>query len=287
MTAGERRRVVEQVQAAVGVSQRRAIRFTGFPRSTVRYRTTREPQTALTARMHELAAERPRWGYRWIHRLLVREGWRVNRKRVQRLYREAGLAVRRRRRKRRRSAVPRPVRPALAGPNERWALDFVHDTLSTGRQFRCLTVLDEYSREALAIHVAQSIPAPDVIAVLETLRRERGLPAVLITDNGSEFTSRAFDAWAYSRAVKLDFIQPGKPTQNAFIESFNGTFRDDCLNLHWFTSIGRARVTIETWRNDYNHVRPHGSLGELTPAEFLAGTTEERDHALQPERVHE
>ena len=286
MTAGERRRVVTEVQAAVQVSERRAVRFTGFPRSTVRYRSIREPQALLTARIRELAAERPRWGYRWIHRLLVREGWRVNRKRVQRLYRAEGLAVRRRR-KRRRSAVARPVRPPLTGPNQRWCLDFVHDALSTGRRFRSLTVLDEYSREALAIHVAPSIPSVTVIAVLELLRRERGLPPVLITDNGSEFTSRAFDAWAYSRDVKLDFIQPGKPQQNAFIESFNGTFRDDCLNLHWFTSIDRARVTIETWRQDYNHVRPHSSLGEQTPAEFMAAFTQERMTALQPEEVHQ
>jgi putative transposase len=286
VTTTERRRVVTEVQAAAEVSERRAIRFTGFPRSTVRYRSVREPQTALVARIRALAAERPRWGYRWLHRLLVREGWRVNRKRVQRLYRAEGLAVRRRR-KRRRSAVPRPVRPPLTGPNQRWSLDFMHDALSTGRRFRCLTVLDEYSREALAVHVAYSIPATEVIAVLERLRQERGLPAVLITDNGSEFTSRAFDAWAYARDVKLDFIQPGKPYQNAFIESFNGTLRDDCLNLHWFRSLAQARLTIEAWRQDYNHVRPHSALGELTPAEFRAALTPERATALQPEAVQE
>lgn len=285
MTAAERRRVVTQVQAASGLSERRAVRFTGFPRSTIRYRSVRLPQTALVTRLHELAAERPRWGYRWLHRLLVREGWPVNRKRVQRLYRQEGLAVRRRR-KRRRSAVPRPVRPALTGPNQRWSLDFIHDALSTGRRFRCLTVLDEYTREALAIHAAHSIPSATVIAVLEDLRRDRGLPGVLITDNGSEFTSRAFDAWAYSRAVKLEFIQPGKPQQNAFIESFNGTLRDDCLNLHWFTSLDQAQDAIEAWRNDYNDVRPHSSLDERTPSEFLAAFTHERSPARQPEGVH-
>jgi putative transposase len=286
VTAGERRQVVERVQAAAGVSERRAVRFTGFPRSTMRYASVRPPQAALKARIGALAAERPRWGYRWIHRLLVREGWRVNRKRVQRLYREAGLAVRRRG-KRRRSGIPRPVRSLLARPNQRWSLDFVHDALSTGRRFRCLTVLDEYSREAMAIHVAHSIPAISVIAVLEVLRRERGLPGVLVTDNGSEFTSRAFDAWAYSRDVKLDFIQPGKPQQNALIESFNGTFRDDCLNLHWFPTLDRARLIIEAWRRDYNHVRPHSTLGELTPREFLAAFTQGQETALQPEEVHQ
>ena len=268
MTARERRRVVGEVQAAVGISERRAIRFTGFPRSTIRYRSVREPQEALRTRIRELALERTRWGYRMIHTLLQREGWAVNRKRVQRLYREEGLAVRRRSKKRR-SQVPRMVRQPLSGPDERWSMDFVADTLSSGRQFRCLTMVDEHTRESLAIHVSHSIPAVGVIEVLERLRTERGLPKVIVTDNGSEFTSRAFDAWAYGRSVKIDFIQPGKPVQNCFIESFNGTFRDDCLNLHWFVSLADARRTIEAWRNDYNHVRPHSSLGQLTPAEFM------------------
>lgn len=284
MTTAARREVVRAVQAASGISERRAVRWTGFPRSTMRYRLRREAPAALIARIRMLAAERPRWGYRWIHRLLRREGWVVNRKRVQRLYRLEGLAVRRRRRGRR-SGIPRPVRAPVHSPQERWALDFVHDTLSTGRPFRCLTVLDEFSREALAIHVAHSIPAVTVIAVLEQLRRERGLPTVLMTDNGSEFRSRAFDAWAYSRDVRLDFIQPGKPYQNGFIESFNGTFRDDCLNLHWFPSLERARQTIATWRQDYNQVRPHSALGEHTPAAFLAAFTPERSTALPPEEV--
>ncbi len=284
MTAAERRRVVAEVHAVAGGSERRAVRFTGFPRSSMQYRSTRAVPVALIARIRALAAERPRWGYRWIHRLLVREGWRVNRKRVQRLYRLEGLAVRRRA-KRRRSDVPRLVRAPLSGPNERWSLDFVQDTRSAGRHFRCLTILDEYSREALAIHVAHSIPAVAVIAVLEQLRRARGLPAVLVTDNGSEFRSRAFDAWAYSRDVKLEYIQRGKPPQNSFIESFNGTLRDDCLNLHWFLSLERARIMIEAWRQDYNHVRPHSALNEQTPAEFLAAFTPEQRTAQQPERV--
>ena len=144
----------------------------------------------------------------------------------------------------------------------------MQDTLSSGRRFRCLTIIDEYSRESLAIHVAHSIPATGVIEVLERLRKERGLPKTLVTDNGSEFRSRAFDAWAYVRGVKLDFIQPGKPVQNCFIESFNGTFRDECLNLHWFISLEGARCTIERWRRTYNEICPHSSLGRLTPREF-------------------
>ena len=226
MTAGERRRTVEKVQAAVGVSERRAVRFTGFPRSTIRYQTVREPQEELRARIRELAAERPRWGYRFIHTMLRRSGLVVNRKRVQRLYREEGLAVRRRGRKRR-SQAPRLVRSPLSGPNRRWSMDFVSDTLSSGRRFRCLNIVDEFSRECMAIHPSHSIPAVRVIEVLERLREKRGLPEVIVTDNGSEFTSRAFDAWAYSRGIKINFIQPGKPIQNCFVESFNGTFRDD------------------------------------------------------------
>ena len=267
MTTGERRQVVERVQAAAGVSERKAIRFTGFPSSTMRYRSVRPPQEELRERIKALAAERLRWGYRLIWDRLQREGWPVNHKRVQRLYREEGLAVRRRGRKRR-SQVPRTPRISPTRPNERWSMDFMSDTLSSGRRFRCLTILDEFNRESLAIHVAHSIPAAGVIEVLERLREEKGLPTTIVTDNGSEFTTRAFDAWAYARGVQLEYIQPGKPTQNAFIESFNGTFRDDCLNLHWFLSLADARRTIEAWRKDYNEERPHSSLGRRTPYEF-------------------
>lgn len=272
MTARARRRVVQRVQAATGISERRAIRFTGFPRSTIRYHSVRPPQEALRARIRDLAAARPRWGYRMIHTLLQREGWAVNRKRVQRLYREEGLAVRRRGKKRR-SQVPRPVREPLGRPNARWSMDFVADTLSSGRTFRCLTIVDEFTRECVGIHPGHAIPAVRVIEVLERLRTRRGLPEVIVTDNGSEFTSRAFDAWAYARGIKLDFIQPGKPVQNCFVESFNGTLRDDCLNLHWFVSLEDARRSIESWRQDYNHVRPHSSLGQQTPAEFASQHT--------------
>ncbi len=278
MTARERRRVVERVQAAAGVSERRAVRFTGFPRSTIRYRSVREPQEVLRARIRELAGERPRWGYRTIHNLLRREGWPVNRKRVQRLYREEGLAVRRRG-KRRRSQIPRPIRDPLGGANQRWSMDFMSDTLSSGRTFRCLTIVDEFSRECLAIQVAHSIPAVRVIEVLEGLREDRGLAPLIVTDNGSEFTSRAFDSWAYARGIKIDYIQPGKPVQNCFVESFNGTLRDECLNLHWFLTLEDARRTIETWRRDYNSVRPHSSLGGLTPVEYAG------NHSPSEERL--
>jgi putative transposase len=208
----------------------------------------------------------------------------VNRKRVQRLYREEGLAVRRKGKKRR-SQAPRPVREPLGRPNERWSMDFVSDTLSNGRRFRCLTIIDEFSRECLAIHVAHSIPAVRVIDVLERLREKRGLPEIIMTDNGSEFTSRAFDAWAYSRGVRIDYIQPGKPVQNCFIESFNGTLRDECLNLHWFLSLEDAKQEIETWRVDYNQERPHSSLGRLTPAEFAGLHQQSEETSPLPART--
>jgi len=147
-------------------------------------------------------------------------------------------------------------------------MDFVSDTLSSGRTFRCLNIVDEFSRECVALYPSHSIPAVRVIDVLERLRQDRGLPKVIVTDNGSEFMSRAFDAWAYARGVRIDFIQPGKPVQNCFVESFNRTFRDDCLNMHWFVSLADAARTIEAWRTEYNGERPHSSLRGLTPAEF-------------------
>lgn len=267
MTAPERRETVTRVCAAHGLSERRALRFTGFPRATVRYCTRRPEQTLLRERIKAHAADRPRLGYRRIHVLLTREGWRINRKRVHRLYREEGLAVRRKG-KRKRSQGSRPVREGLSGVNQRWCLDFVSDTLSNGRTFRCLSVVDEFSRECVGQLVAHSIPSVRVIDLLEELREERGLPEVLVSDNGSEFTSRAFDAWAYARGVKLSYIQPGKPVQNAFVESFNGSLRDECLNLHWFQSLADAKRVIESWRQDYNQVRPHSSLAGLTPTEW-------------------
>jgi putative transposase len=268
VTARARRQVVRKVQAACSVSERCALRYTGFARSSLRYRSTRDPQNELCDRIKYWAEQKPRWGYRSIFRRLRREKWPVNRKRVQRLYREMDLAVRRRRGKRKRAEMPRIFRTELTGPNQRWSMDFVSDTLSNGRRFRCLNIIDEYSRECLAIEVAHSLPSVRVIEAMERLRITRGLPAVIITDNGSEFTSHAFDAWAYARDVRIDHIQPGKPVQNCFVESFNGTFRDDCLNAHWFVSLDRARVTIEAWRKDYNEERPHSSLNDLTPAEF-------------------
>jgi putative transposase len=227
-------------------------------------------------RMRELAVKRPRFGYRRLHVLLQRDKgedgtarWPVNHKRVYRLYREEGLAMRRKARKRLRSEG----RTGLDLPsrkNEVWTMDFTHDSLANGRKFRTLNLMDGYTREALTIEVDTSLPGIRVVGVLDRLKRERGLPAKIIVDNGPEFVSRVVDQWVYENGVELHFIEPGKPTQNAYIESFNGKFRDECLNQNWFVGLRDARELIEDWRVDYNTERPHSSLGYQTPAEFAA-----------------
>lgn len=180
-------------------------------------------------------------------------------------------------------ASPGPQAPEPLGrPNKRWSLDYIHDMLASGRRFRCLTVVDEYSRECPAIEVAHSLPSARVIEVLEQLHESRGLPEVIVVDNGPEFTGRAFDAWAYARGVKVEYIQPAKPVQNCFVESFNGSFRDECLNLHWFRSLTEARREIDKWRVEYNRVRPHSSLGELTPTEFARIHTARKSSLASP-----
>jgi putative transposase len=193
----------------------------------------------------------------------------VNRKRVYRLYREAGLAVRRRKRKRigpvERHPLPKPV-----APNVSWSMDFIHDGLSDGRRFRCLAIVDDFSRECLAIEVDSSLPGRCVVQVLERLALDRGLPASITVDNGPEFDGKALDTWAYENRVRLAFIRPGKPNENAYIESWNGKFRDECLNDHWFTSLQHARQVIAAWLVEYNTERTHSSLGDITPAEFVA-----------------
>lgn len=220
----------------------------------------------MRARLQVLAIERVRWGYRRLHLLLKREGRAVNVKRVYRLYREEGLAVRRRKRKR--VAVPRAPQAVPTRLNELWAMDFMSDVLVGGRRYRILNVLDRLSREALASEADTSLPASRVIQVLEEIALERGYPAAIVVDNGSEFRSTALDAWAYAHGVVLEFIQPGKPIQNAAIESFNGRMRDELLNQHWWRTIDEAHGAIAEYREDYNQVRPHSGLGNRTPAEF-------------------
>ncbi len=273
MTAAARRAVVAEWRAAAGLSERRACRFLGAGRSTQRYRAHRMQPPGLQERLTELAAARPRWGYRRLWVLLRREGYAVNWKRVYRLYRESGLAVKRRRRKR--AAVARRPLPPATRPNERWSMDFVHDRLSNGRWFRSLTIVDDFTRECLAIEVDRSLTGTRVVEVLTQLARARPLAPTIVVDNGPEFAGRVLDAWAYRRGITLAFIQPGKPTQNAFIESFNSRLRDECLNAHWFVTVTEAQLTIEAWRDDYNTQHPHGSLGRQTPSAFAATWKEE------------
>jgi putative transposase len=227
----------------------------------------RQAPEVLLKRLRELAAEKPRYGYRFLHTLLRREGHEVNRKRVYRLYREEGLAVRRRKRRRLRVSRPTPS-AAMTRPNERWSMDFVHDALADGRKLRTLNILDAYTRECLAIEVDTSLPGARVVRVLDRLVWQYGLPASLRIDNGPEFISTALDRWAFRHGVKLDFIQPGKPTQNGHIESFNGHFRNECLAQAYFPTLARARAEIELWRVDYNCERPHSALRYETPKAF-------------------
>jgi putative transposase len=223
----------------------------------------------LHERLRELAAERRRFGYRRLAVLLRREGWAANWKRVYRVYRQEHLQVGKRPRKRVVSQQRLPL--ALpGGPNERWSMDFMTDSLATGRRFRVLNVVDDFTRECLRIEVDTSLGGERVGRVLEELRWLRGGPQVIVVDHGPEFTSQALDRWAYRRGVKLHFIDPGKPEQNAYVESFNGKFRDECLNEHWFANLREAREKIEDWRQDYNRRRPHSALGYRTPEEFAA-----------------
>ncbi len=257
------------MKEAQEVSERRACRLVGIDRTSCRYRAREQEPQGLRDRLRSLAAERRRFGYRRLTVLLRREGWAVNHKRVYRLYRQEGLGVRRRKRKRM-GAVERQPLAIPTRPNERWSMDFVSDALGEGRKFRSLNIVDDFNRECLAAEVDTSIPGARVVCVLERLGELRGSPEVLVTDNGPEFAGQALDVWAYEQGVKRHFIEPGKPVQNAFIESFNGKMRDECLNEHWFTSLREARETIEAWRRDYNEVRPHSSLGNRTPQEFTA-----------------
>jgi putative transposase len=267
VTAEQRRTAVSHAMTTADLSERDACRFTGFARSTHRYVSQRPPDVELRARLQELAATRRRWGYRQFCRVLRREGRRINHKRVQRVYQEEGLQVRQRRRKRR-AIVPRTPLPAPTRANERWSMDFVRDTLGDGRVFRCFTLVDDCTRECPVIEVDFSLSGERVARVLGRVAQTRGYPRAIVCDNGPEFISAALDTWAHTHGVLLDFIDPGKPTQNAFVESFNGTFRDECLNESWFVSLYDAQRTIEAWRVDYECERPHSRLKDLTPREF-------------------
>lgn len=261
------RRAVGMLQADFAMSQRHACAALGFARSSCQYRTSRPAPVELLERLRALAARRPRFGYRRLHVLLRREGFLVNHKRVYRLYRAESLAVRRKHR-RRITAGLRTVLPPVTRINQRWSMDFVADALATGRRFRTLNIVDDFTRECPAIEVDTSLPGLRVTRLLDRLAATHGMPELIVVDNGPEFAGKALDVWAYRHGVHLHFIRPGKPVENAYIESFNGKFRDECLNENWFVDLEDAKNKIETWRLDYNRVRPHSRLGDLTPEEF-------------------
>jgi len=252
---------------AYRVSERRSCRLIRFGRTSNQYKQKGKDNRALIARLKELAGSRPRYGARRLHVLLRREGWVVNHKKVHRLYRELGLQLHIRRKKKRPSHARVPIEKAKM-INIRWAMDFMHDRIDNGRRFRLLAILDLFSRECLAIEADYSLRADNVVQTLEKIKQRGYCPQVITVDNGSEFISRKLDAWAYANGVYLEFIRPGKPIENAFIESFNGRLRDECLNANVFYSIEEAIEKLEEWRIDYNTKRPHGSLGDLTPCEY-------------------
>ncbi|MEI6000721.1 IS3 family transposase, partial [Paraburkholderia bengalensis] len=227
----------------------------------------RDP-SALVMRIREITQTRVHYGYRRVHVMLRREGWRDNHKRVYRLYREQGLSLRHKRPRRNRSARLRQPKQTVTSVNEIWSMDFVADALFDGRRLRTLTIVDNYTRECLAIDVGASLRGEDVVAALDRITANRPLPRFIKADNGSEFISKALDRWAYENGVEIDFSRPGKPTDNAKSESFNGRFREECLNSHWFLSLEDASRKIEVWREYYNEARPRSALEWMTPAEF-------------------
>lgn len=250
------------------VPKRRACQVLQFARSCYYYRHHADPQTELRMKLKDLAGTRVRYGYRRLHVLLLREGWQINHKRVYRLYQQEGLSLRLKTKKKRVSEARVPL-PTPRGPNECWSMDFVADRLSDGRPFRLLTLVDNFSRVSPAIEIDFSLNGQRVVEVMERLKMTCGLPKIIKVDNGSEFISKAMDGWAHKNGVKLDFSRPGKPTDNAFIESYNGRLRQECLNQNWFTSLDDAQQIVEAWREDYNQFRPHSSLDHRTPSEFV------------------
>ncbi len=260
--------MVERLQAAYDVSQRRACEVLCAGRSTVRYESVADGREELRIRLRDLASSRPRYGYRRLHVLLRREGWIVNAKLIYRLYCEEGLGIRRKTPRRRKACQVRNERPTAARAGQAWSMDFMADQLFNGQRFRLLTLVDNFTRESLAIRVGQRLTGDDVVQVLEGVTKAHGKPETIRVDNGPEFISKSLDLWAYWNGVKLDFSRPGKPTDNAFIESFNGKLRQECLNQNWFLSLTDAQTRVDAWRRDYNELRPHSALGQRSPSEF-------------------
>nr|WP_186116018.1 IS3 family transposase [Burkholderia gladioli] len=263
-----RRDVVAYVVSHYGLTMRRACRLLKQPRSVQYYRSVKDPRAELRSRMREIAYTRVRYGYRRVHVLLRREGWQLGRNQAYRLYCEEQLQLRSKLPKRRKMVVTRMAKIVPVKPNDAWSMDFVADQLADGSKFRTLTVVDVFTKEALAIEVGQRLKGEHVVSALNRIVARRGAPRHVFVDNGSEFSGRLLDMWAYHHQAKIDFSRPGKPTDNCHIETFNGSFRDECLNLHWFETLGEAKAIIEAWRRDYNESRPHSALKDLAPAEF-------------------
>ena len=257
-------------QEAYRISERHAARLVQLAIGTLRYQSRKVFDEVLGHRLRELAGTHVRYGYRRLTVLLRREGWHVNAKRIYRLYREEELIVRTK--LRRKMARRRPVPIGVAArPNQCWSMDFVSDKLADGRSFRILTVVDQFTRECVRLDADRSMTGMKVVQALERAQQERGsLPKSITVDNGSEFCSRAMEAWAMSHEVQLCFIRPGRPVENGFIESFNGRLRDECLNVEWFTSLDDARQKLAKFREHYNQQRPHSALADRTPAAFAA-----------------
>lgn len=262
-----KKEIANNLQEKLNLSERRVCRLLGLNRTFKRYIPKTNPENeVILKRLGELAVRWRRFGYKRLHILLRREGFAINHKRTYRLYKEAGLTLKKRKKK-----LPTEKR-GRAGrvltPNTRWSMDFVSDATATGRRIKVLTLIDEATRECLALEADTSITGKRVAAILNKVAFFRGTPEELLTDNGPEFTSNALSEWTYDKKIKHLFIEPGKPIQNAYIESFNGKFREECLSENWFKNLFEAREIIETWRTEYNTERPHTSLGNLTPLEY-------------------
>ena len=282
VTPAARRQAVAHLCASYEVSQRRACRMIEADRTSMRYRSIRPDDTALRARLRELASQRRRFGYRRLQILLRREGTRVNHKKLRRLYREECLQVRRRGGRKRALGTRAPM-AIPQGPNQRWSMDFVSDQLSDGRRFRIMTMVDDFTRECLALVADTSISGLRVTRELDKVIAVRARPAMCVSDNGTELTSMAILAWSQQMRIEWHYIAPGKPTQNAFIESFNGKLRDELLNDTIFASLADARVALANWKTDYNTVRPHSALGNVPPMAFakLSAPGMQRDGSLE------
>ena len=272
MTPDAKRKAVAHLMDVHQVSQRRACSTLDVDRSTVRYKSRRIDDADLREAIKRVSRERRQFGYRRIHVMVEREGHTVNHKKLRRIYTEEKLQVRRRGGRKRALGTRKPM-VLPDGPNQRWSLDFVSDAFTDGRRFRILTVVDDFTRENLALVADTSLSGLRVTRELDQVIAERGMPGTIVSDNGAEFTSMAILKWVQETGIDWHYIAPGKPTQNAFIESFNGKLRDECLNETLFSSLADAQEALQAWREDYSNHRPHSSLGNLTPMEFAEKTS--------------